>query len=99
MRFLKEGLYEKEKMRALIEMQPKTEMNLVRKNSVLMDIIIEETKFFESMVDELLYKLFVFSAIWGIGGCLDMSERKKFNEKFNTWIDNEEISISKIGKS
>jgi len=98
-KFLKEGLDDKEKKGALIELQPKTEMNLVRQMCVLMDIIMEETKFFESMEDELLHKVFVFSAIWGIGGCLDISERKKFNEKFNTLLENEEISISNIGKS
>jgi hypothetical protein len=98
-KYLKEGLDDKEKKGALIELQPNTEMNLVRQMCVLMDIMMEETKFLESMEDELLHKIFVFSAMWGIGGCLEFGERKKFNEKFKTLLENEEISISNIGKS
>ena len=70
-KYLKEGLDDKEKKGALMELQPKTEMNLVRQMCVLMDVMMEETKFLESMEDELLHKIFVFAAIWGLGGCLE----------------------------
>jgi len=92
-------LDDKEKKGALVELQPQTEMNIVKQMCVLMDVMMEETKFFESMEDELLHKIFVFSAIWGLGGCLEFSERKKFNEKFKNLLENEEVSISNIGKS
>ena len=65
------NLDDKEKKGALVELQPKTEMNLVRQMCVLMDILMEETKFIENMEDELLHKIFVFAAIWGLGGCLE----------------------------
>ena len=51
------------------------------------------------MEDELLHKIFVFAVVWGMGACLEFSERKKFNEKFKQLLENEEISISNIGKS
>ena len=64
-----------------------------------MDIITKKTKLFESMEDELLHKIFIFAVIWGLRECLKIGERKKFNEKFNAFLEIEEIFISKTGKS
>lgn len=77
-RFIKEGLDEKEKKGALFEIQPRTELNLVKQMCSLVDILIEDTKYMELMDEELLNRIFIFSCVWGLGSCLEFNDRKKF---------------------
>lgn len=91
-RFIKEGLTEnKEKLGALLEIQPRTELNLVKQMCTLMDILIEDTKYMETFDDELMHRIFVFSCAWGLGSCLEFNERKRFGDKLKTIIDNEDL--------
>lgn len=48
----------------------------------------------ENQEDELLNRIFLFSATWGIGGCLEVHEKNKFNEKFKQLLENEELQIT-----
>jgi len=44
MRFIKEGLDEKEKKGALYEIQSKTELNLIKQHCTIMEVLMEECK-------------------------------------------------------
>jgi len=99
MRFIKEGMDEKEKKGALLEVQPRTELNLVKQMCLLIDILIEDTKFMESMEEELLNRIFIFACVWGLGGNLEFNERKKFNDKFKALLEADDTQVNVAAKS
>lgn len=38
-------------------------------------------------------RIFIFSCTWGLAGCLDVPDRKKFVDKFKNLLEQEEIAF------